>query len=166
MINNEYDKIIKIIDDTFSYSLKVSTLDFFSYLYSNSMKAERILGYWKNQFYWVIKYKNEIICYILINGTGNESQFAPITIWSDDSGSNWYENLLLDEEIKNIVWKNIDYCVHCGSCLGGTKKILLGKEFNNVCRTAIRFTNPDNYEFGVIKELIKARMQDIEVNYD
>ncbi len=45
-------------------------------------------------------------------------------------------------------------------------RVLVGKEFNNVCRTAIRFTNPDNYEFGVIKELVKARMQDIEVNYD
>lgn len=73
---------------------------------------------------------------------------------------------MLDDEIKKIIWKNIDYCVHCGDCLGGTKKILLDKEFNNVCRTAIRFINPDNYEFGVIIELVKARMQDIEVNYD
>jgi len=100
----------------------------------------------------------------LLNGTGDEKQFSPLTVWTDDSGSKWYENCRLNDELLELAWKNVDYCVHCGSCSGGTQKTVLGKEFDNVCRTVLRFINPDEQEFRVIKELIKLRKYDIENN--
>lgn len=162
MICNEYEKIKEIVNDTFPHNLKDNTLDFLSYLNGNSMNIERIYGYWKNQFYWVVKYSNECVCYILINGVGDEKQFAPLTIWTDDSSSNWLENYPLSDELKCLAWDNVDYCVHCGSCSGGTRKVLFGREFSNVCRTKMRFTNPSQQAFNLIKELVCARKYDIE----
>lgn len=162
-IRNSMNVLKKIVNDTFPLNLKDNTLDFLSYLDTHSMKAERISGYWKNQFYWEVTYKNKCVCYILLNGTGDEKQFAPLTIWSDDSGSDWYKNDLLSDEFKEIAWKNVDYCVHCGSCSGGTPKTIFGREFDNICKTTMRFTNPDMQTFNLIKELINARKNDIEV---
>lgn len=161
MINNEYESILKTVNDSFPLELKESTLDFISYLNSNSLTFERLSGYWKNQYYYLITYKNESVYYILLNGTGDEQQFAPLTIWSDDSNSNWYENYLLNSDLKKIAWDNVDYCVHCGSCAGGTQKIIFGKQFENVCRTTFRFTNPNTEEFTLIKELVNARLDNI-----
>lgn len=162
MINNEYENAIRIVDHTFLLGLKKNTLDFLSYLNSKALTFERLFGYWKNQFYYSVKYNDESVCYILLNGAEDEQQFAPLTIWSDDSGSDWYKNYPLNNKSKEIAWKNVDFCVNCGSCAGGRKKIVFGREFNNICRTAFRFTNPNEKEFAVIKALINARIENIK----
>ena len=109
--DSEYEKIIKIVCETFPHDLKEKALYFVSYLNSNSLTFERLLGYWKSQCYYSVKYENESVCYILLNGTGDEQQFAPLTIWSDDSGSNWYEHYPLSDDLKKTAWDNVDYCV-------------------------------------------------------
>lgn len=162
MIHNEYKSVLKIVNDTFPLDLKENTLDFISYLNYNSLTFERLLGYWKNQHYYSVKYKNESVCYVLLNGTGDEKQFAPITIWSDDSGSNWYEHYPLSNDLKKISLDNVDYCVHCGSCTGGTQKIIFGEQFVNVCRTTFKFTNPNQKEFELIEKLTDIRIEDIK----
>lgn len=161
-MNTEYEKLEQIVNDTFSSQLKYNTLDFLLYLENLSMTFERFLGYWKNQFYWAVKFKDKSVCYILINGIGDEQQFAPLTIWTDDSGSDWYSTYLLNDEFKQIAWKNVDYCIHCGSCGGGVSKTIFGKQFNNVCKTTMRFTNPTMQMFQLLKELIYARKCDIQ----
>ena len=163
---NLCENILQIVNDTFPLGLKENTLNFISYLNSNSLTFERLLGYWENQHYYSVKYKNESVCYILVNGSGDEQQFAPLTIWSDDSGSNWYENYPLSNDLKKIAWDNVDYCGHCGSCAGGTQKTIFGKPFENVCRITFRFTNPNTEEFTVIKELVHARLKDIKGKYE
>ena len=162
MCYNEYEKMTKLVRETFPIELKRNTLDFLLFLNSNKIVFERILGYWKNQFYWAVKYNNEYVCYILLNGVGDESQFSPLTIWTEDSGSAWYENYPLSDALKCCAWKNVDYCVHCGSCEGGTQKNIFGRKFDNVCRTTMRFTNPNQQTFNLIKELICARKCNIE----
>lgn len=163
---NEYEKIRAIVVDTFSTELRDNTLDFVSFLNHNSMDFERMRGYWKNQFYWAVKYKNKYVCYILLNGVGDERRFAPLTVWTDDSGSAWYENDFLSDELKEAAWENVDYCVHCGACSGGTHKMIFGREFDNVCKTTMRFTNPNHQTFHLIKELVCARKCDIEGLYE
>lgn len=98
----------------------------------------------------------------MINGTGYENRFAPLTIWTDDSLFDTYENAQIRENLRENAWRNIDYCVHCGSCSGGRHRIVFGKGFDNVCRTQMRFTNPDKQEFETIKELIRIRKQSIK----
>ncbi len=157
-----YAEIKDIINETFPTYLKNKTLDFVSYLHNNSMVFERLFGYWKNQFYYAVKYKNESVFYILLSGTGEEKEFAPLTIWTDDSGSNCYENSDFPAEFKECAYKNIDYCIHCGSCDGGKQKIVFGKGFDNVCRTVMRFTNPTDNEFDLLKVLANIRKNSIK----
>lgn len=158
----EYEKIEEIIGNTFSAELRVNALDFILFLKNNLLELERILGYWKNQHYWAVKYNNEYVCFMLLNGTGDEKQFAPLTVWTDDSGSAWYENYPLTDSLKKIAWENVDCCVHCGSCSGGTEKVVFGRKFHNICKTVMKFTNPDSQTFVLIKELVRARICDIE----
>lgn len=159
---NEYEKMKKIVNNTFPVELKDNTIDLLTYLNKNSIRLERLFGYWKNQYYWMAKYDDECICYILLNGSGDEKQFSPLTIWTDDSGSECYSVGGLNNEMKQLAHNHVDYCVHCGSCSGGRYRIIFGKGFDNVCRTQMRFTNPDNQEFLTIKELIKIRKQMIQ----
>jgi hypothetical protein len=144
-----------------------NALEFTSYLRASEMQFERGKGYWKNQRYWMIKYKNEYVCFILINGSGAEEASGPLTIWSDDSGSNWFENYPLNEYMKEIAWKNVDICGKCGGCtVQGTHKTIFGKEFDNVCRTTFRFVNPDARTLACVKKLVELRKNDIEVTSD
>lgn len=162
MINNEYQNIIKLINHTFTGEIKEYTLDFLEYLNGRSMIFERLYGYWKNQYYYAVKYNNKIVCFILINGVDDEAQFSPITIWTDDSGCDTYENVYVRGNLKRLAWEHIDYCVHCGSCPGGTQKMIFGKLFDNVCRTSMRFINPDKEEFVLIKKVVSIRKEYID----
>lgn len=161
MTNNEYKNISKLIIETFAADYKECALDFISFLNSQSMTFERLYGYWKNQYYYVVEYQDECVFYILINGTGEEAAFAPLTIWTDDSCHNCYEHFSLCEDLKRTAWIHIDNCVHCGSCSGGTAKEIFGRKFNNVCRTSMRFINPDKNELVLIKELAEIRKDNI-----
>jgi hypothetical protein len=91
---------------------------------------------------------------------------GPWTIWSDDSGSTCFENFPLDDRIKEIAWKNVDICKNCGGCnLGtGTSKIIFGREFDNVCRTTMKFINPDVKTLECLKKIVEIRKNDIRMN--
>lgn len=155
--------IENFINDSLTEEAQKNALAFVAFLIANEMIFVRGKGYWKDQLYWMIKYKDEYMCYILINGSGSEEKFAPWTIWSDDSDSNWFADLPLDEHTKEIAWKNVDICENCGGCQnpGGSHKTIFGKEFNNVCRTTMRFINPDVDALECVKKMVELRKSDI-----
>jgi hypothetical protein len=136
-----------------------NALDFAAYLRENGMLFERGKGYWKSRLYWMITYNDEYVCFILINGS--EEKTEPWIIWSDDSGSNWFEDFPLDEHIKEAAWENVDFCAKCGGCNGGTRKTIFGKELDNVCRTAFKFSNPDVSVLKCVKKMAEIRKNDI-----
>ncbi|MGN0523527.1 MAG: YdcF family protein [Eubacterium sp.] len=148
-----------IIDDN---QLDKTAIDLLSFLIDNNMTFERAGGYWENQSYWYVKYNNEFVCYILFNGTGDEEKFSPLTVWTDDSNSNWYSECELEFSIKSIAVRHIDICEKCGACKGGITKKIFGKEYNNVCRTTFRFINPHFDELKCLKELLLMRQKDIK----
>jgi hypothetical protein len=139
-------------------------LDFVAYLRANNMQFERGTGYWADKRYWMIKYQDEYVCFILVNGFGavrDKTEPEGLIIWSDDSGSNWFEGFSLDEQIKEIAWENVDLCAKCGSCSGGTRKTIFGKEFDKICRTTFRFNNPDVQVLKCVKKMVEIRKNDI-----
>ena len=138
------------------------TLEFIKFLTDNEMSLEKAGGYWQNQQYFYVKYKSEFVCYILINGKGDEAKFYPFTVWSDDSNSKWYCKNNLDEHNRNIAIKHIDICEKCGACKGGTTKQIFGTQYNNVCRTTFRFINPNADELECLKMLVLLRKCDID----
>lgn len=154
-------EIEKMVKNTFDNIKKEMVLDFIYFLKENEMEFERGKGYWKNQYYYMVKYKDNYVCFILLNGTGDEQSCRPLTIWSDDSGSKWYEDFPLSKQESELVWKHVDYCVNCGACAGGRNKRILGKDFDNVCRTTLRFINPDKEVLNLIKKLVTIRKNDI-----
>ncbi len=141
--------------------LKNTVLEFFEFLKDNGMLFEKAGGYWENQQYFYVKYKNEFVCYILVNGSGDEEKFYPFTIWTDDSNSDWYSNSYLPEDLKSIAVSHIDICEKCGACKGGTNKQIFGSQYSNVCRTTFRFINPNIDELECLKELVLLRKRDI-----
>jgi hypothetical protein len=144
-----------------------NVLEFVAYLRAIEMQFERGKGYWEGKLYWMVKYKKEYVCFILI-GSEEKPGPGPLTIWSDDSDSNWFEDFPLDECIKEVAWKNVDICGNCGGCgnPGGTHKTVFGKEFDNVCRTTLRFTNPDAEALECVKKMVEIRKNDILKNIE
>lgn len=76
----------------------------------------------------------------------------------------WYEDAPLDECMKDIARRNIDYCAKCSpgsSCYGGLSKVIFGQEYENVCRTKFRFDNPDSETVECVKKLVELKVKDI-----
>lgn len=156
-------KIEKYIKEHLNESSQKNALDFFAFLIENEMVFEKGKGYWEDKFYLMVKFKNEYICFVLIN---NSNETPPWIIWSDDSNSNWFASISLEEYIREIAWENVDICGNCGGCedIGGSYKTIFGKDFNNVCRTTFKFINPDTKTLECVKKIVEFRKIDISQN--
>lgn len=151
-----------LVRETFPAGTGEGILHLLSTLRREGMALERTGGYWADQFYWTVRYQGEPVCFLLLNGTGDEAPMAPLTVWTDDSGSPWYEDGPLSQREKELCWKHVDICGHCGSCSGGIRKTVFGKVFENVCRTTLRFTAPDSEELALLEKLAELRKNDID----
>jgi hypothetical protein len=158
-------KIEHSIYEALSGDMQKNALELASFLRINEMLFERGKGYWEDKYYWMIKFKEEYVCFILI---GSEDKTEPESwiIWSDDSDSNCYADFPLNKKIKKIFWENVNFCGNCGGCShnknpGGKNKTIFGKEFANVCITAMKFTNPDIETIECIKKMVEIRKNDI-----
>lgn len=150
-----------LVRETFPENVQERVLRFFAFLRGEGAVFERAGGYWAGQYYWAVRCLGEPVFYLLINGTGDEAAFAPITVWADDSGSPWYEDAPLSQMEKELCWKRVDICERCGSCAGGTKKTVFGRNFENVCRTTLRFIGPNREELSLLEKLAGLRINDI-----
>ena len=158
------NKIEDFINKYLTGTHRKNAMEFVEYLKTGNMLFEKGKGYWEAKLYWYIKYKNEYVCYILI-GSEEKPGPGPWIIWSDDSGINCFEDFPLDEHMKKIAWKNIDFCGNNGCCnIKGTRKTIFGKEFNNVCRTIFKFTDPDANELECLKKITEIRKEYILKN--
>ena len=136
-------------------------LDFAAFLRANKMSFVREGGYWKDKLYWSVKSKNEYMCFILIGVEHPGEVPDRWIVWADNSGSKCFEDVPLDERLKEIAWANVDICGGCGHCAGGTRKVLFGKGFDNVCLTPMRFLNPDAGTLAFMKKMVEIRKDDI-----
>lgn len=140
-----------------------------AFLRENEMQFERGSGYWADKRYHMVMCKDEVVCFILINGYGSvrhQDEPEGWIIWSnasDSSNSQWYENAALDENINDIARRNIYYCAKCSpgsSCYGGLSKVIFGQEYENVCRTTFRFDNPNSETVECVKKLLKLKISE------
>lgn len=152
------------INEALTGDAQTLALDFAAHLQAQGVTLERGTGYWADKRYWMGKYKDKYICFILLNGYGSaahKDEPEGWIIWLDDADSRqsqWYVNASLDEEMKETAWRNIDFCANCGSCGGGTRKTIFGKEFDNVCGTTFRFDNPVAEAVECAKKLADMRI--------
>ena len=149
--------IENFIGDVLAGDMQKNALEFAAYLAASDMLFERGGGYWADKLYWRIKYKDKSVCYVLIKD-------ASWIIWSDDSGVNSFEDFSPDEHMKEIAWKHLDICEKADRCFDGCargRKTIFGKEFDNVCGTAMKFENPNADTVECMKKIMEIRKIDI-----
>ena len=129
--------IEEIISDNLPVAYQGNALDFIRFLRENEMELIRDNGYWENKIYYLIKFQNKYMCFIAI------------------------KDFPIETELKETAWEHADVCQNCGSCSGGRKKIIFGKEFDNICSTTFRFDNPDAADLLFMKKLLSAGKREI-----
>jgi len=130
------------------------------FLRTNGFTFERGGGYWADKWYWHVKHQDQYAGYIALNYP--EGQTDSWTVWTDEYDTPSYADHPLDAEIKQAAWAHVDFCGHCGSCeQQGVRKVLFGKEFDNVCGTTFRFDNPDAAALACMQTLFSIRKEDI-----
>ena len=135
-------------------------LDFVSYLENKGLTFYKDnCDCWKDKIYYWVKSGEKCVCFIAIKDPDeNENHW---TVWSDDMGSEWLENYLVDDRVKELAWENISHCGHCGSCGGGRRKVIFGKEFNDVCGCTFRIDNPAVDDLPFLKAMVEIRIKEI-----
>ena len=129
-------------------------LDFVHYLKDHQMNFIRENGCWKDKIYYVVKFKEKCVCFVAIKDPDERENRW--TVWFGDQDSDWSEACELKEQEKEIAWKHVDFCGACGSCDGGKRKTIFGKEFENVCDCTFRFDNPEIKELAVMKKIAEV----------
>jgi hypothetical protein len=139
-----------------------NALTFVAHLRAKDMQIERFKFYGEDKLHWEIKYKDKILCYILINAPDETFGW---TIMPDNGSTSRFADFQLDEEMKEVAWKNLNICHdgRCGGCSEGTGRRIkvFGKEIENVCPMAYNFTNPDNMALKLAMKMMGIRKSDI-----
>jgi len=119
------------------------------------LSANEIIQVGQHEMY----YKDECVCYM---DTRNESHSW--IVWTEGDYSNEHKGFPIDERTKKIAWANVMKCGNCDGvdCSPGKTKIILGKEFENICnadnvKMAFMFINPDAETLECVKELVIMR---------
>ena len=109
--------------------------------------------------------KDVTMCDLHIDG-GTGGYPGPWTIWIY-----WTQpgSVPGDERFMEIVWANIDHCRNCPGgnsewCKSDKKKTIFGRDFENVCQSAIAFTDPDAEAVECAKKIMNMRKQVIDVS--
>ncbi|MCL2004328.1 MAG: hypothetical protein FWG72_10080 [Oscillospiraceae bacterium] len=147
------------IGNTLAGDARKNAAGFFEYLLENGLQLERGQGYWADKLYYMVKHNGEYACFILINSGEDTTEPVGWVIWIDGNRSDLFSDDIPDERLKAIAWKHIDICGNCGGCdnPGGSRKVIFGKEFDNVCVTPMRFDNPNAETIECVKKLIDIR---------
>ena len=160
MLEENEKKTFLVIEDNINNCLSGDVaklaLDFVSFLESNEMMIELNM-FWNQQGnFWFAKYKGiEGVCFILVDGSVDiPGSWEIFTGESDESAPECNTD---DEKLKAMAWQHINFCggADCGGiCSPGTQKTILGKEFDNVCGSAMAFHNPNAETVGYVKKLM------------
>ncbi len=110
---------------------------------------------WKDKIYFWLKFQGNCVAFIAIKDPDEPDNM--FTIWSGNSKA--FESADIDDKMKRIAWKHIDYCDNCGSCNGGKRKIVFGKAFYRVCGCTFRIDNPTVNDLPFLKKMIELSLE-------
>ena len=137
-------------------------LELVCFLKENQLSFYKDNGaYWKDKLYFGVKQEGDCVCYIAIKNPGEENNHW--TVWSENMGSEWLERDSVDDEVKEAAWRYVDHCSQCGSCGGGRRKVIFGKEFDDVCGCTFRIDNPKYGDLAFLKKMVEIRRKEINL---
>jgi hypothetical protein len=138
-----------LIKDSLNGDMLENALDFTAFLEKNDM-------FFKDS---AVSFQNEVVCYMHIDS--GEEEPSPWTIWTEGNYSHEIEGVSIDEHTKEIAWKHVNICASCGDCSPGKRKVIFGKEFDNVCNADMAFYCPDAKTLECVKKLLQMRKNNI-----
>jgi len=139
-------KIEDVMYEVLSGDTLKNGIDFITYLRANKMSPQ-----WSATNSWKIAYKAHNMCVINLSGSYHNLDEGS---WRVRAFIGEYDDSLSDK-LKELIWKNVEYCKKCNTCRG-EQIAIFGKDFNNVCGR-IHFVNPDVKVIECIKRLIPMR---------
>lgn len=158
-------RIEEIINDTLMGDTQTNALDFIAFL-----RAEDI-AYNQSGGYLDVHCLGRNVCSVLI--TGDKDAPGPWTIWSEQEPGTWVTwpdgepgggqaGLPEDAHTREIAWAHVNPCASCGGdCSPGRRKTVFGRGFDNLCNSALAFTDPDAEALACAKRMVQARVKDI-----
>jgi len=122
-----------------------NALDFVAFLKANNMAT--------GENHSTVTYEGNVIAYMHMDG--KDEMPGPWTVWPSVTGD-VPDGFTLDDNMKAVAWANINICADCGSgCAPGSKKVVYGKEFDNVCGALLAFTNPNGDALLCLKKIMQ-----------
>jgi hypothetical protein len=112
-------------------------------------------------------YKGVKVCNTYFGNSKYTGYPEPWTIWTEGEYSEEIESIPFNDRMKEIAWANVHNCdENCPNrntwCSAGQRKIIFGREFDNVCVSVMGFTNPDTEAVECTKKLMEIRKHTIE----
>ena len=139
------------IEEHLSGNIKQTALNFVKHLRKNGLTFYRdTCDCWKDKIQYWVKLDDKCVCFIAIADPDEPENFW--TVWSDDCKA--YEDASVSDEIKNTGWRWVDLCGNCGSCGGGTEKVIFGRRFPSVCGCTFRIDNAVQTDLPFLKEMV------------
>lgn len=156
----EIEKSIEdIIIEKLDSDIQKAALEFTSFLRENGLKFLRDRGYWRDKIYFQVQYQEDCVCFIAIKDP-DEKEIS-WTVWSDDMDSAYLTENVMEDELIQTAWEHVDFCGNCGSCGGGRKKRIFGKEFAGVCGCTFRFDDPGMNELAFMKKMVELKKREL-----
>ncbi len=130
---------------------RANALDFIAFLRGKGIP----LG--EGDTYWDVSLNGENVCFLWIDG--QEAAPGPWTIWSDQMPDT-FADAQAEQGVRETAWANVNICGNCGGCdnVGGTRKRVLGREFDHLCNSTLAFTNPDADALDCAKRMMEIRL--------
>lgn len=153
-------KIVKpiiedVINDVLSGEALKNALSYIAHLRENKMNP-----LWSATNAWKITYKTFTVCFIRLHGAADYHNLETGS-WHILPFIGEYEDSLLSDEMKEVVWENKKNCKTCSLCALQLDTIF-GKKFNTACEGSILFVNPDVEAVECAKALIALRRKAIK----
>ena len=141
-------KIENEINDALKDDAQKNALDFIAYMKESGMTTHA-------EHHNAFEYKNEwvcIVCIIPVDG-------VPGWVIFDNPLTSKFDDFPADADLKELAWAHVNICTTCGGGSGcgsqpGRRKVIFGKEFDNVCTSEVAFWNPDSAALGKITRMI------------
>jgi hypothetical protein len=147
-----------IIREKLTGDVQKNALDFVAYLRANEIE---IPPNEPDGDFWNASYKGEGVC--VINLPAVYENHVGFDTFINDLPDAWKNSPDMDERTKEIVWANVrphDPTCH-GKCSPGSRKIIFGKVFDNLCGSFLGIYSPNAETVDCMKKIIGGLKSDI-----
>lgn len=163
-----YLALVSMLEKCVSSEVKQTLIDFLEYCKENKINFSNANPINYNNWNMGFKGKGKgmgALRFRFTDGhtTLNEKNYCYIDVTLDLRNSE-IENFVINENLTEVVWKNVKRCEGClSTCSPGKDMTLFGKTLNNICGynadKFLRFRNPNAESLYYIKKIMEFRKE-------